>query len=172
MQGASIYFQLYKLIVASFNLACWCSIMSESDNSDSVESFDGRKNESRTKLDKTESGDGRTREEPCNLASPPSNERDDALGPEIVEARAKMMDVYCIKESVADDLYVPSSAVQNKKGRDHFKKVVAVYESSDTVCFAEFPLNHVASGTLSCPVSRRWFRLWKMLDSIKCGNTE
>ena len=79
--------------------------MSESDNSeDSVESVDGRKNESRTKWDKTESGDGQRRGEPCNLVSPPSNERGNALDPEIVEARAKMMDVYCIKESVADDL--------------------------------------------------------------------
>jgi hypothetical protein len=77
--------------------------MSESDNSDSAESVDGRKNESRTKLEKAKSGDGRTKEEACNLVSPPSNKRDDALDPGIVEVRAKMMDVYCIKASVVDN---------------------------------------------------------------------
>jgi hypothetical protein len=49
--------------------------MSESDNSDSAESVDERKNESRTKLEKTKSGDGRTREEPCNLVSRPAKQR-------------------------------------------------------------------------------------------------
>ena len=135
--------------------------MSESDNSDSVKSVDGRKNESRTKLDKTESGDGRTSEEPCNLVSPPSNERDDALVLEIVEAHGKMMDVYCIKESVADNLHVPSSAVQNKKGRDHFKKVVAVYESSYTVCFAEFPLK------LFCKWYSELLRISKVVQTVE-----
>jgi hypothetical protein len=106
VQGASIYFQLYKSIVASFNLACWCSIMKESNKSDRTESVDGRKDESRTQVDKTESGHGKTREEPCNLVSPPSKERDDnALIPGTVEAHSKMIDVCCIKDSVILDLY-------------------------------------------------------------------
>jgi hypothetical protein len=166
VQGASIYFQLYKSIVASFNLACWCSIMSESNDSDSAESVDGGKDESRMRVDKTESGHGKTREEHCNLISPPSNERDDGLNPEIVQARAKMMDVYCIKDSAMSDLYNGhNSYKQNKRSKDHFRKVVGAYLLS-------FPYNYLASGTLSCPVSPRWFRLWKMLDSMTCGNTE
>ena len=141
VQGVSIQFQLYKSIVASFNIACWCSIMSDSEtNADNAESLDGRKNESRAKLGKTKSGDGRTSEEPCNLVSPPSKERDNALVLATNEARSKMTDVYCIKVSVVDNLYGPISAVQTQRGRNLFKKVVAVYESSDQRCFAEFPL--------------------------------
>ena len=120
--------------------------MSDSENSpDNAESVDGRKNESRAKLEKTKSGNGRTSEEPCNLVSPPSNERDDALVPATVEARSKMTDVYCIKESVVDNLYGLNSAVQTKSGRALFRKVVAAYESSDQRCFAEFHLKIFAN---------------------------
>ena len=72
--------------------------------------------------------------------SPPSNERDNALVLATVEARHNMTDVYCIKESAVDNLYGPISAVQTKRGRALFKKVVAAYGASDLVCFAEFPL--------------------------------
>ena len=173
MQGTSIYFPLYKSTVASFNLACWRSIMEESNKSDRAESVDGRKDESRTQVDKTESGHGKTREEPCNLVSPPSKERDNALVPGTVEARSKMIDVYCIKESVQLDLYDGhNSCVQDKRGRNHFRKVVGAYESSDTVCFAEFPLKLFGKWYSELP------RISKVVQTVedaglnKCGNTE
>ena len=65
------------------------------------------------KLDRTESGNGRTREEPCNLVSPQSNERN-ALVPATLESRPKIMNVYCIQASVTDELYCSSN--QNTLG--------------------------------------------------------
>ena len=77
-------------------------------NSDSAESGNGTKKESGMKLDRTESGNGRIREEPCNLVSPQSNERN-ALVPATLESRPKIMDVYCIYASVTDELYCSTS---------------------------------------------------------------
>jgi hypothetical protein len=113
VQGVSIEFQLYKCIVASFDIvACWRSIMSESnDSDDSAEFVYETKNEHGTELDKTDSEDGRTKEKACNLISPQSNERDNALDPGTVGERAKMTDVYCIQNSVSDNLYGRISAV-------------------------------------------------------------
>ena len=140
MQGASSKLQLYKSIVASFNIA-WCSIMS---------GLLGTKKESHVKLDKTESGDGRTREEPCNLVSPQSNERN-ALLPATFESRPKMTGVYCIKESVTEDLYCSKHVVGNKKGRGAFKKLVQAYEHAHQNCFAEFPIGLFASWYAELP---------------------
>jgi hypothetical protein len=119
--------------------------MNESNDSDSVESVDETDSKRGTELDKTDSGDGRTKAKACNLVSPPSNERDNALDPGTVGERAKMTDVYCINVSVADDLYGRISAVQSKGGRAFYKKVVAAYESSVQRCFAEFPLTFFAN---------------------------
>jgi hypothetical protein len=157
VQGASIEFRLYKSIVASFNIACWCRIMSESDKSDTAKSVDGRKNKSYSK-----SGDGRTKEVPfVNLVSPPSNERDNALVPATVEARPKMMDVYCIKESVQEDLYGSISAEKTKRGRAFFRKVVDAYESSDQRCFAEFPLKLFANWYSQLPRISEVVQTWE-----------
>ena len=157
VQGASIEFQLYKSIVASFNIA-WCSIMSglldsasQSRNSDSAESGNGTKKQSHVKFDKTESGDGRTREVPCNVVSPQSNERN-VLLPETFESRGKMTDVYCIKESVTDDLYCSKHVVGTKKGRAAlFKKLVSAYEQAPQNCFAEFPIGLLANWYTELP---------------------
>jgi hypothetical protein len=110
----------------------------ESKNSDSAESGDGTKNESRIKLDRTESGNGRTREEACNLVSPQSNERNGLLVPATLELRPKMTDVYCIKSSVTDELYCSKHVVQTTKGRKAFKEMETAYEQAPELCFAEF----------------------------------
>ena len=156
MQGASSKLQLYKSIVASFNIA-WYSIMSglldsasQSKNSDSAESGYGTKKESHVKLDKTESGNGRTREQPCNLVSPQSNERN-ALMPATFESRPKMTDVFCIKESVTDDLYCLRHVVGTRKGRAAFKKLVTAYELAPQNCFSEFPIGPFANWYAELP---------------------
>ena len=70
--------------------------------------------------------------------SPQSNERN-ALFPATFESQPKMTDVYCIKESVTDDVYCSKHVVGTKKGRVAFKKLMTAYEQSFVCCF--FPLS-------------------------------